>query len=198
MRINIINEKLSNFNQSFKVKSMNYDMVLVKYNDEAEIFNIDDVELIAESSYDEMILEYKDILKIRLDKGISPALYEAIINFIENKIDGKMESLEVLKDEFKAIRKNMWEKQLVVVVNNSMPFQIIIVAAKYAKEFSITFKDITLQNFIEGCSENMECLKKEIEEREKNIERYRHMLKEVMKNSVSSDSNKAKKLAAGC
>lgn len=197
MKIRIINQELSSFNHDYKVKNINYDMVVVEDNGKAIPFSMKDVELIPEGKYEKIILEYKDLLKIKLDTNISPALYAALADYIENKINNKLENLEVLRDENKPIRKNMWEKKLVVVVNSSIPLHITIIGTKYSNEFSITFKDITLQNFIEGCSEDIRHLRKEIEKKEKDIERHKYILEKVLKNSISSDNISSAKLVSG-
>lgn len=197
MKIRIINQELSSFDHDYKVKNINYDMVVVEDNGKAIPFSMKDVELIPEGKYEKIILEYKDLLKIKLDTNISPALYAALADYIENKINNKLENLEVLRDENKPIRKNMWEKKLVVVVNSSIPLHITIIGTKYSNEFSITFKDITLQNFIEGCSEDIRHLRKEIEKKEKDIERHKYILEKVLKNSISSDNISSAKLVSG-
>lgn len=197
MKIKIVNEELSSFNHNYKVKNINYEIVVVEDNGEFISFSMKDVELIPEGKYEKIILEYKDLLKIKLGTNISPALYAALAGYIENKINNKLENLEVLRDENKPIRKNMWEKKLVVVVNNSIPLHITIIGAKYSKEFSITFKDITLQDFIEGCSEDIRHLRKEIEKKEKDIERHKYVLEKVLKNSISLDNTSSVKLVSG-
>jgi hypothetical protein len=197
MKIRIINQELSSFNHDYKVKNINYDKVVVEDNGRTIPFSMKDVELIPEGKYEKIILEYKDLLKIKIDTNISPALYAALADYIGNKINNKLENLEVLRDENKPIRKNMWEKRLVVVVNNSIPLHITIIGTKYSNEFSITFKDITLQNFIEGCSEDIRHLRKEIEKKEKDLERHKSILEKVLKNSISSDNTSSAKLVSG-
>jgi hypothetical protein len=197
MKIRVINQELSNFNHDYKVKNINYDMVVALENNEAIPFAMDDIELIAENKYDDLILEYKDILKIKLGNNISAALYAALIDCIEEKIGEKLKAMDVLSDRYSSNRRGIWEKKLVVVVNHYIPLDITVVGEKYAEKFSITFRDITLQSFIEGCSESIIHIKKEIEEKENDIKAYKRAMDEVLKNTISVMDKKSKKLASG-
>ncbi|MCM8711564.1 hypothetical protein M2651_11090 [Clostridium sp. SYSU_GA19001] len=194
MKIKVKNSELPLFNAILKVKSLNYDMVIAKEDNEAVALNIKDVELIAENEFEELILSYRDILKIKLCKDISPVFYSALIGCIEERIGERLNSLEVLNDNYKISGKGIYEKKITLVANNQIPLDITVVGMKYSEEFSITFKDITLQSFIDGCNENIRHLRKEIEEKEKSINRYKNILKEVMKNSINLDNKQAERL----
>lgn len=196
MKVKVINQELSDFNHDYKVKNINYDMVVAEDDKETIPFSMEDVELIPENKYDELILEYKDILKIKLGKYISIELYAALINFIEERIKGKLRSLDILKDEYNINKRGIWEKKLVVVANDYLPLDIIIVGQKYSDEFSITFKDIILNNFIEGCSEEIDHLRREIEEKEKDIKIYKRAIKNVLNHSIDvNEELKSKRIS---
>ncbi len=197
MKIRVVNHELSDFNRNYKVKSINYDMVIAEEDKEVVPFAMKDIELIPENKYDNLLIEYKDILKIKLEHNISKALYSALINCIEERINEKLKKLDVLEDKYSISKRGIWEKRLVVVVNNGIPLDIIVIGEKYAEEFSITFKDITLQVFIEGCNENIKHIKKEIEEKENDIKAYKRAIDEVLKNSVHVMNKETKKLAVG-
>lgn len=196
MKIKVINSELPLYNEILKVKNMNYHMVIAERNGERLPLNMEDIELVPENKYEGFIEKHKDILKIRLNREISPAMYKALIDCIEDKITGRFESLEVLSDSYKISKRGIFEKNMVLVVNKSLPVEVTVVGAKYSKEFSITFKDIDLQSFIEGCGEDIRCLKKEIEEKRKSINRYKSILKEVIKNSITSDGDESHRLLA--
>jgi hypothetical protein len=197
MKIRVINQELSEFNHDYKVRNINYDMVVVEENNKTYSFVMEDIELISENKYDELILKYKDILKIKLGHNISVALYSALVNCIEGKIDGKLMSLNVLKDEYNISKRGIWEKKLVVVVNQSVPLDIIVIGEKYSEKFSITLKDITLQDFIEGCSESIKHIRKDIEEKENDIKACKRAINEVLNNSVNVMDESVKKLVSG-
>lgn len=197
MKIRVINQELSDFNHSFKVKNINYDMVIAEENNKVVPFSMNDIELIAETQYDNLIIEYKDLLKIKLGHDISMEFYAALINCIEVKINEKLNSLDVLRDGYSINKRGIWEKKLIVVVNNRIPLDVTVIGEKYADKFSITFKDITLQDFIEGCSENIRHLRKEIVEKENDIKAYKRAVSEVLNNSVNLMDKNTKKLASG-
>jgi hypothetical protein len=197
MKIRVINQELSEFNHDYKVRNINYDMVVVEENNKTYSFVMEDIELISENKYDELILKYKDILKIKLGHNISIALYSALVNCIEGKIDGKLMNLNVLKDEYNVSKRGIWEKKLVVVVNQGVPLDITVIGEKYSEKFSITLKDITLQDFIEGCSESIKHIRKDIEEKENAIKAYKRAINEVLNNSVNVMDESVKKLVSG-
>jgi hypothetical protein len=197
MKIRVINQELSEFNHDYKVRNINYDMVVVEENNKTYSFVMEDIELISENKYDELILKYKDILKIKLGHNISVALYSALVNCIEGKIDGKLMSLNVLKDEYNVSKRGIWEKKLVVVVNQGVPLDITVIGEKYSERFSITLKDITLQDFIEGCSESIQHIRKDIEEKENAIKAFKRAVDEVLNNSVNVMDESVKKLVSG-
>jgi hypothetical protein len=197
MKIKITNEKLPLFRHSLGVKKLNFDMVIAETETETIGFNMEDVELMPENEYEELVLRYKDILKVKLETEVSPALYSCLIEYLEAEVGEKLESLEVLKDEFKISKRGIWEKRLVIVTNNKIPFQVVISAMKYSKKFNITLKDMELQTFINVCSEDLKLIKRDIHEKEKSIERHKRVLKEVLKNSIKSESDNFQKLIIG-
>jgi hypothetical protein len=196
MKIKVKNQELSEFNHIYKVKNINYDMVVIEGSNEVIPFEMDDIELISENKYDDLIIEYKDMLKIKLGHDISMKLYAALISCIEDKISGKLRSLEVLKDEYNINKRGIWEKKLVIVVNHNVPLDITVIGEKYAEQFSITFKDITLQNFIEGCSESIKQLRKDIEEKENNVKAYKRAIDAVLKNSINAMDDNRKQIVS--
>jgi hypothetical protein len=196
MRIEVINKELQTFGKNLKAKGINYDMVVAVDNDEKVGINIDDVELIPENKYEKIIINHIDMLKIKLEKEVSPALYIALLNCIEERIGGRLENIELLNDSYKINKRGTWEKKLVLVVNDSIPLDVNIVGQKYAEEFSITFKDISLGQFIDGCKENIAHLENEIAERANTIERYKKNLQKLLTAGIDGKSAKIKKLAA--
>lgn len=184
MKIRVVNKNFPWFDKEFKVMNMNYDMVVVKNEEDKLPLNMEDVEIIPENIYEEAVFEYKDVLKIKLENGVSLSMYTALIEGIKEKINGEIISVDVFKDSFRVIKKGIWEKTLMLVVNGSIPFDINIIGRKYGNRFDITIKDITLQQFIEVCAYDINCLKKEIEQKEMLISIYKKSLKEVVENSV--------------
>ena len=80
MLAKIINKDLEEFEREFKVRRMNYDQVVVNYpsNIGLKVFDKKDVEYIKQTEIDEFLIKYSDFLKIKLNRGISIALYKAL------------------------------------------------------------------------------------------------------------------------
>jgi len=184
MKIRVVNKNFPWFNQEFKVMNMNYDMVVVKNEDDKLPLNMEDVEIIPENIYEEAVFDCKDMLKIKLDNGVALSMYTALAEGIKGKTNGEIISVDVFKDSFRVIKKGIWEKNLMLVVNGSIPFDINIIGRKYGNRFDITIKDVTLQEFIETCAYDINCLRKEIEQKEMLISVYKKSLKEVVENSI--------------
>ena len=187
MKIKVMNKELPLYNKELKVKSLNFDMAVVEESGQVKALDMEDIELIPETKYEEFIISHKDLLKIKLNNEVSPALYSVLTDYIEEKINNKLKNLEVLEDSYRLSKRGIWEKRLVIVVNDAVPLEVFITAPKYSESFSITLKDISLKAFIEGCSEGMTLIKKEIEEKQKGLERYKSTLKKVLSNSISID-----------
>ena len=79
----IINKDLEEFEREFKVRRMNYDQVVVNYPSDIglKVFDKKDVEYIKQTEIDEFLIKYSDFLKIKLNRGISIALYKALYYF---------------------------------------------------------------------------------------------------------------------
>jgi hypothetical protein len=190
MKVKIINENMANFNEEFKVKNINYDMVVAEVNEEKLYFNQEDVAIISENIYEDAILKCKDVIKIKLGRGISLLFYTAVLDTLKQRIEEEVTGINLLKDEFRELRKGLWEKSMLMVVNEKFSLSVSVIGRKYGKHFDITIRDYNLRNFIDECCHEIEYLKKEIEEKEQIIERYRKGMKDVMYNYCNC-SNKA-------
>lgn len=87
----ITNEKLEDYGKEYKVRRMNYDQVVVNYpnREGMKVFVKEDVEYITEGEVDEFLIKYEDFLKIKLNRGISVALYKALQETIETELELK-------------------------------------------------------------------------------------------------------------
>lgn len=194
MKVKIINEKLPYFNESCEVVKINFDMVVARTNEKKVYLDMNDVQFIPENIYENTLLNNKDILKIKLNSGISIFLYIELIVSLEDKICGKIENIVLLKDEYKSIRRGLWEKQITLVVNEKFPFDIVVIGRNYDKKFDITIKEVILEDFVSGCNREIKNLTKEISEKEGIIKIYKNILKNVLDNSIKIDRNNFKTL----
>jgi hypothetical protein len=185
MKAKILDKDICNIDQRFKVLSMNYDFVMLQINSDKKIVRREAVELIPENNYEDIFSEYADILKIKLDKGITPGFYPTLISYIENIIGRKIEQIDTLEDSYRFIKKGIWEKKLLLVINKLRIFEISVIGQKYGDNFSFTIKEIDLIKFCEECEAKVESLKNEIK---KNIilkKKYEKTLKNIINNRIN-------------
>ena len=114
----IINKDLEEFEREFKVRRMNYDQVVVNYPSDIglKVFDKKDVEYIKQTEIDEFLIKYSDFLKIKLNRGISIALYKALLESIEAELDIIFENLNLLKDKYEVNKRGVWEKEILAVI----------------------------------------------------------------------------------
>ncbi len=184
MRAKILDKSIDSTKEELKVLSINYDFVAVQINDDKKVLRRDEVELIFENDSEKILNQYEDILKIKLNKGMTFAFYPTLINFIEDIVGRKVEQIDVLEDEFKFIKKGIWEKNLLIVINNLRTFKISAIGQKYGDNFSFTIKEINLSNFLKEYELKVKALEDEIKERQILKNKYEEALKNVINNSI--------------
>lgn len=192
MRLRVINNKLSHYNEELKVDRLNYNMVGVKFGSDKLSFNKQDVELIPENEYDNILLKYEDITKIKLNRGISPDFYKVVLDCIKETLGSEVYSINLLQDEFEELRKGLWEKRLFMLVNEEVTLFISVIGRKFGDHFDITVKDVTLRDFVAECALQIETLENEIKEKQKKIEAYKRALKDSINNYGRSANEELK------
>lgn len=188
MRAKILNKSI-NDTGDLKVLSINYDFVAVQMSDDKKVLRRDEVELIFENDSEKILNQYEDILKIKLDKGMTFGFYPTLINYIEDIVGRKVEQIDVLEDEFKFIKKGIWEKNLLIVINNLRTFKISVIGQKYGDNFSFTIKEINLSNFLKEYELKIKALEDEIKERQILKNKYEETLKNVINNSIINNES---------
>lgn len=189
MKIKVINKNLDTFNMEFKVINMNYDNILVNNNGQKKVLQSDDVELIPENSIESIMAKYKDIIKIKLNKGINLTFYSVIIKLIEDKIRNKVMSIDVLEDEFELVRKGIWRKKILIMINESIPLEVYANGTKFGNDFNVTIKDVDLSEFIESCLFSIDTADKKIKEQQSSINIYKKALRNVLSISAANKQN---------
>ena len=159
MIVKIVNTECEDYNKEFKLRRMNYDQVVVNYPDSKgiRVFNKDSVEFITETEIDEFLVKYNDFLKIKLNRGISVALYKAILDTIENEYNIEFKSLNLLKDKYAINKRGVWEKEILCVINEIIPIKINASGQNFKKS---------------GFNIKVEEVNKEIKEKEDILARY--------------------------
>lgn len=175
MIVKIVNTECEDYNKEFKLRRMNYDQVVVNYPDSKgiRVFNKDSVEFITEIEIDEFLVKYNDFLKIKLNRGISVALYKAILDTIENEYNIEFKSLNLLKDKYAVNKRGVWEKEILCVINEIIPIKINASGQNFKKSgFNISINEIDKEEFFEICSFEIKKINKEIKEKEDILARY--------------------------
>ena len=171
----IINKDLEEFEREFKVRRMNYDQVVVNYPSDIglKVFDKKDVEYIKETEIDEFLIKYSDFLKIKLNRGISIALYKALLESIEAELDIIFENLNLLKDKYEVNKRGVWEKEILAVINYKIPVKLITSGQNFKKSgFNISIEIIEEKEFFEICKFEINKIQEEIKEKERILSRY--------------------------
>lgn len=166
MEIKIINNKLEDFERIFKVRRMNYDQILVNYptGNGLKCFNFDDVECIGETKIDEFLIENREYLKVKLKRGISVAFYSALKEVLELEIDEDAKRLNVLIDKYRVNKRGIWEKEIVLFINEKIPVEVNASGQNFKKDsYNIDIKKIKKDDFLKLCSAEIERINKEID-----------------------------------
>ena len=175
MIVKIVNTECEDYNKEFKLRRMNYDQVVVNYPDSKgiRVFNKDSVEFITEIEIDEFLVKYNDFLKIKLNRGISVALYKAILDTIENEYNIEFKSLNLLKDKYAVNKRGVWEKEILCVINEIIPIKINASGQNFKKSgFNIKVEEVNKEEFFEICSFEIKKINKVIKENEDILARY--------------------------
>ena len=69
MKFRITNENIEGYNTELKIRRMNYDQVVVNYQNNSGIktFKMNEGELVSEGEVDDIIKKYTDLLKIKIN-----------------------------------------------------------------------------------------------------------------------------------
>lgn len=180
MKVKVIDKSLGCYDMEFKVLKMNYDDIVVSKGDERYHFKRDEVKFISECNSEDILIECKDIIKIKLDRGMSLLVYTKLVCFIEDKINGKIKGINVLKDEYRVIRRGLWEKKLFLVINEETPLEVSVIGTNFSNKFDITIKDIELERFVEGCLIEIKEMEDLIKQKKDLSLRYKKALQNVV------------------
>ena len=175
MLAKIINKDLEEFEREFKVRRMNYDQVVVNYPSSTgiKVFKKDDVEDIKQTEIDEFLIKYSDFLKVKLNRGISIALYKALLESIEAELDIIFDNLNLLKDKYEVNKRGIWEKEILAVINYKIPVKIIASGQNFKKSgFNISIEVVEEKEFLEICKFEINKIQEEIKEKERILSRY--------------------------
>ena len=182
MKVKIINSNSEDYQKELKLRRMNYDQVVVNYPNEKgiKVFDKGEVEFITENEIDEFLIKYSDFLKIKLNRGISVALYKCILDTIKNELKIDFKSLNLLRDKYIVNKRGIWEKEILCVINDIMPIRIVASGQNFKKSgFNININEISKEEFLEICAFEVKKINKEIKEKEDLLGRYGKAIEKV-------------------
>ena len=197
MLVKIIDQTLEDYEKEFKVRRMNYDQVVVNYPNSKgiKVFDNNEIEFITESEVDEFLIKYNDFLKIKLNRGISVALYKALLEIIESQLNIEFKNLNLLRDKHNVNKRGVWEKEIIAVINNSIPVKILAVGQNFKKiGFNITLDEINKDEFFEMCLFEIEKIQNEIKLKEDSLSRYGMAIENLKKVENNKSAEKPVKM----
>ena len=182
MRIKVINTNSEDYEKEFKLRRMNYEQVVVNYpgTKGIKVFKKEEVQFITESKVDEFLIKYSDFLKIKLNRGISVALYKGILDTIENEFKIKFQSLNLLKDKYSINKRGIWEKEIICIINDNTPIKIIASGQNFKKVgFNISIEEFSKDDFFDFCCFEIKKINKKIKEMEALLSIYGMAIKKI-------------------
>lgn len=165
MQVKVINGKLDDYGKLFKVRRMNFDKIIVNYPSDSKIKSFDfmDVEYISENDIDSFLIENRYFLKIKLKRGISVVFYNALYDSLKFEIKEEIEKLDVLKDRYRINKRGIWEKEILLFVNNNISLEVIASGKNFQRGgYNIVVNEISKENFLEICYQEIRKIESEI------------------------------------
>lgn len=191
MKVKVINEKLSDNGKEFKVRRMNYDQVVVNYHSKEGIhtFGIHEVELISEGEVDDLLINHRELLKIKINRGVSIFFYKFLMEELQVVIECELKDINLLKDiSTQANKRGFWEKELVLIVNSKIPVRVKASGQNFKRaNYNFDIKILEKNEFEEICSFEIERLNKEIKARETQLSYFFLALEQVRKTEKKAD-----------
>ena len=165
MKVKVINENSRYFGGIFKVIRMNFDNIMVNYQDVggAKSFSFNDVECVSENEIDEFLIKNRNFLKIKLKRGISVLFYNALYESLELEIKEEIKELSLLRDKNKLHKNKVWEKEMLLLINNKFPLEVRASGKNFKKNgYSININKMERDNFLEVCYGEIEIIEDQI------------------------------------
>ncbi|MCR1952085.1 MULTISPECIES: hypothetical protein [Bacillota] len=182
MIVKVVNQDNEDYNKEFKLRRMNYDQCVVNYPNSKgiNIFLNKDLKFIPESDVDDFLINNKDFLKIKLNRGISVQFYKILFDSFKDQFEEIVEEINLLKDKYSVNKRGIWEKEIICVINDKIPVKIIASGQNFRKNnYKINIEEINREEFLEVCNFEMNKIKKEIKENQSHLLRYERAINVV-------------------
>jgi len=190
MEVKVTNNNLDNYGNTFKVRRMNFDKIIVNYPADSGIksFSFEDVECISENNIDEFLIKQRSFLKIKLKRGISVVFYNALYESLKFEIKEEIENLDVLRDKYKINKRGIWEKEILLIINNKFPLEVMASGQNFKRNgYNIIINKIEKDNFLEMCDVEIKNINSEIELKEGMLSSFRKAIEQVEKPNKTSE-----------
>ena len=189
MEIKVTNNKLKDFGSVFRVIRMNFDNIMVNYPDDsgARDFSFSDVECISENNIDKFLINNRDFLKIRLKRGISVVFYSALYESLKFEIKEEIKSLSVLRDKYRINKRKIWEKEILLFINNKFPLEVKASGKNFKRNgYNIIINKIEKNNFLEICYSELESIREQIKLKNSLLTSFEEAIKYIQKSTEMS------------
>lgn len=189
MKIKIINTKLEDYNNIFKVRRMNFNEIIVNYpsGNGLKSFIFEDVQCISENEIDEFLINNREFLKIKLRRGISVAFYNALKESLTLELIEDIQNINVLRDKYKVNKRGIWDKELIIFINKYYPVEVIASGKNFKSDsYNIIINRIEKENFLELCHEEVKKIEHEIDQKKHMLSIFGEAITEI-KNSDKID-----------
>lgn len=147
----------------YKVKRINYDNVVLNVGGRERLkeFHMDEVELTGENKVEDIIIENKDLLKIKILRGVPQKFYEILTNELEKFIGEELKSINILVDEYRTVgKRNLWEKECYLMINDKYPIYLSVNGKKFKnKDFYFSLEEVEKEKFLEISNFEIEKIK---------------------------------------
>ena len=187
MKVKVIAD-IEDKDKEFKVRRMNIDEIIVNYPTGTGLksYKYNEVELISEGEVDDFLIENIKFLIIKLNRGISVFFYKALKDSLENELDEKLVDFNLLRDRYKVNKRGIWEKEIICVINNSLPVKVIATGQNFKRDgYSILVTPLEIQGFLESSKEEINKIRKEIKQKEIILSRYGKAINNIKKTEES-------------
>jgi hypothetical protein len=181
MKAKVVGESSGYTNEIVDVRQINYGYVYGLLSDGSSKVKIpfEDVEFIFDSTWEESVIKYRDVLKISIPPAVSMGFYAALSHVLEQHYEGDIESIDILSDDNEKSRKGYWYKKTVVVINNCHPVFITASGRNYTNNYNISMEDMDPKSFACQCREGIVRLRKSMDREAEQLKLYEKALNGV-------------------
>lgn len=176
MKARVINKNNMLYGREFVVDYLKYDYVASKK--ENIIVKFDDVAFVDINNVEKAIIEHRDILKIQCPKAIDGIFYQILIDAIIEHFGDNFINIDIVEDDYKEL-KRVWEKNIVAVVDGK-PIKINVVGIYKERVLDVKIENIKVDNFINICMTKQRVIKKEIAQRQMQLDCINNALYKVV------------------